>query len=67
VYVLFYRRMDAAAVKSQQSRASLIEDCIPATSNLRLAVEEDNRVYREVSKIDFASIDWIVIMSSRPL
>jgi len=52
-YVLFYRRIEADSGKSQRSRSSLTEDVIPPTSSLRLTVEEDNKVYREVSEIVF--------------
>ena len=48
-YVLFYRRAEADTAKGQRPRVSLNEDIIPATSTLRLAVEDDNRLYREVS------------------
>jgi len=53
-YVLFYRRVDAAdsgkgqRSEGQRSRAPLNGDVIPPTSGLRLAVEEDNRLYHEV-------------------
>jgi len=50
-YVLFYRRIEVDTGKSQRSRTPLNEDVIPATSSLRLAVEEDNRLYHEVSEI----------------
>ena len=52
-YVLFYRRIELDAAKTQRSRTSLNEDVIPATSSLRFAVEDDNRLYREVSDIGF--------------
>jgi len=50
-YVLFYRRIEVDAGKGQRSRISLNEDIIPSTSSLRLAVDEDNRLYHEVSSI----------------
>ena len=49
-YVLFYRRLEPAT-KSQRGtlRTSVLnEDVIPATSSLRLAVEEDNQLYADV-------------------
>ena len=55
-YVLFYRRIEVDTGKSQRSKTSLNEDVIPATSSLRSAVEEDNRLYREVSEIAF--VPW---------
>ena len=50
-YVLFYRRIESDGGKGQRSRASLNEKIVP--SSLQRAVEEDNRVYREVSEIAF--------------
>ena len=52
VYVLFYRKIEADAGKAQQRSAvsSLNADVVPATSLLRLAVQEDNQLYHEVNK-----------------
>jgi len=56
-YVLFYRRVEVDSGKGQRSRVLLNEDVIPATASLRLAVEEGNHLYREVSTMnDYISI-----------
>ena len=60
-YVLFYRRIEADSGKSQRSRASLNEESTP--SSLQRAVEEDNRVYREVCEIAYLYSSLLAVNS----
>jgi len=61
-YVLFYRRIEVDAGKGQRSKVPLNKDVIPPTSSLRLAVEEDNQLYRDVSHIFRSGTDLMCLL-----